>query len=233
MRVRVVLVGVEGSVNLGLVARTCVNFGVDELYLVSPIASIDEAFLYAARAREYLARARIVDSIDEAIAGSDLVVATTGKGYSRGDYVRQAIDLRSFVNLLKELGLGLVTVLFGRESTGLTRGELLKADYLVTIPANPDYPILNLSQAVAIVLYELWLLKSSGLSSNVAPRAPRSEIESISMLYSELVDRVISDPGKALRIKRVIVRILYRSMPSVYEARLLKYFVRRVLRRIG
>ncbi len=233
MRVRVVLVGVEGPVNLGLVARTCVNFGVDELYLVSPIASIDEAFLYAARAREYLARARIVDSIDEAIAGSDLVVATTGKGYSRGDYVRQAIDLRSFVNLLKELGLGLVTVLFGRESTGLTRGELLKADYLVTIPANPDYPILNLSQAVAIVLYELWLLKSSGLSSNVAPRAPRSEIESISMLYSELVDRVISDPGKALRIKRVIVRILYRSMPSVYEARLLKYFVRRVLRRIG
>ncbi len=233
MRVRVVLVGVEGPVNLGLVARTCVNFGVEELYLVSPVASIDEAFLYAARARDYLARARIVDSIDEAIAGSDLVVATTGKGYSRGDYVRQAIDLRSFTSLLRDLGPVFVTVLFGRESTGLTRDELLKADYLVTIPANPEYPILNLSQAVAIVLYELWLLRTSGFSSNVAPRAPRSELEDIVSLYSLLIDRVVSDAGKALRIKKVFERIVYRSMPSVYEARLLKYFVRRVLRRIG
>ncbi|MEM4224812.1 MAG: TrmH family RNA methyltransferase, partial [Desulfurococcaceae archaeon] len=46
MNVRVVLVGVEGAVNLGVIARTCVNFGVKELYLVNPVASIEEALRY-------------------------------------------------------------------------------------------------------------------------------------------------------------------------------------------
>ncbi len=96
MKIRVVLVGVEGPVNLGFIARTCVNFGVDELFLVNPRADLEEALIYSAKAKDFLRRAVIVDDLGKAIEDVDLSVATTAKGYSRGDALRQSIDLVSF-----------------------------------------------------------------------------------------------------------------------------------------
>lgn len=232
MRVRVVVVGVEGAVNLGFIARTCLNFGVERLVLVEPVASIEEALNYSAKARDYLLSADIVGSIREAVNGCDLVVATTGKGYSVGDYLRQAISLRDFIELLRERSVGEIAVLFGRESTGLTRRELEEADFLVTIPANPEYPILNLSQAVAIVLYELWLYRSSCVE-NIPPRADKSLLEEDIVLVKEIVSRLGLSSEKVYRINRVLERLLYRSMPSRYEARVLRYVLRRVLRRMS
>ncbi len=232
MKIRVVLVGVEGSVNLGFVARTCMNFSVEELVLVNPRASIDEALQYTAKASSYLHSSRVVDSIDEAVEGCDLVVATTGKGYSVGDYLRQAISLKEFIDLIRSRRVDKLAILFGRESTGLTRNELLKTDFLITIPANPEYPILNLSHAVAIVLYELWVFRSTRVS-NIPPRASADILDDIGGLVEEVVSRIGVSSEKAYRINRVLKRLIHRSMPSQYEARLLRYVLRRVLRRIG
>jgi rRNA methylase len=79
--VRVVLVGVEGAVNLGVIARTCVNFGVKELYLVNPVASLEEALRYSARGRELLSNAVIVNNLEKALEGVDVSAATSAIGF--------------------------------------------------------------------------------------------------------------------------------------------------------
>ncbi len=232
MLIRVILVGIEGSVNLGFIARTCVNFAVDELYLVNPSADLNEALNYAAKARDYLRNARIVSSIDEAISDVDIVAATTAKGYSVGDVLRQAISLRDFIEIIKEKRIDKLAILFGRESTGLTREELGKADFLVTIPANPDYPVLNVSQAVAIVLWELWNIREIQ-PHNVPPRAGREEIDTVIELIKSITMKIFSDQQKIDRLVEVWRKIIWRSMMSSYEARLVTYWLRRLYNRIS
>ncbi|MEM1639750.1 MAG: TrmH family RNA methyltransferase [Desulfurococcaceae archaeon] len=227
---RVVLVGVEGPVNLGVIARTCVNFGVKELYLVNPVASLEEAVRYSARGRELLLNAVIVDNLDKALKDVDVSVATSAIGFSDGDTIRQAISIEDFVEkvVVKARKLALV---FGRESTGLTREELMKTDFLVTIPANPDYPVLNLSQSVAIFLWEIW--KRTGLKpSNIPSRATRGDIEKILSILDTITSQIVSSEDKIKRCNIVLRRIIYRSLPSVYEAKVLLYWARRVERKI-
>jgi len=232
LRIRVVLVGVEGPVNLGFIARTCVNFGVDELFLVNPKADLEEALIYSAKAKDFLRKAMIVDDLGKAIHDVDLSVATTAKGYSRGDALRQSIDLVSFTEILREQPVDRLALVFGRESTGLTREELKRADYLVTIPANPEYPVLNLSQSVAVFLWELWKIRGMQ-ASNVPPQASREELELLQRIINDITARVIGDEEKRHRVYMVVTRLLMRARPTRYDARMLTYWFRRILNKIS
>lgn len=231
VEVRVVLVGIEGAVNLGVIARTCVNFNVKELYLVKPVASIDEAIKYSAGGRDLLLNSRVVERLEDAISNVDLSVATSAIGYSEGDMLRQAISIEDFVDKVLPRA-GKIALVFGRESTGLTREELLKMDFLVSIPANPEYPVLNISQAVAIFLWEIW--KRSGVKPlNIPPRASREELDRLLGVLQEITSKVVSADDKANRCSITWRRILYRSQPSVNEAKVLVYWARRVNRKIN
>ncbi len=231
MHVRVVLVEIEGPVNLGFIARTCMNFEVDELFLVSPKADLNEARRFAARAGEVIDKAVIVDTIKEAINGVDLVAATTAKGYGRSDVLRQAISIRKFIDILRSRGNVRLALLFGRESTGLTRRELGMADFLVTIPASPRYPVLNISHAVAIFLWELWILR--GLhAENVPPPPDRRVIEEILSLIRETSKTVMGGGDKAERVFEVWRKVIWRAGMTQYESRLIKYWLQKVNQRL-
>jgi tRNA/rRNA methyltransferase len=232
LRIRFVLVGIEGSINLGMIARTCKNFLIDELYIVDPKADLGEAYIYAAKAKDYLSSARIVHSLDEAVEGSQLVVATSAKGYGVGDVLRQAISITGFIELVKDFN-GLLTIMFGRESTGLTREELSRADYLVSIPANPEYPVLNISQAAAVIAWELWKIRGLGASArNVPRRASREKIDELLGILNTISERIFSTRDKIERVMRIWRNVINRAYPSEYEIRLLTYWSRRVLSKI-
>ena len=47
-------------------------------------------------------------------------------------------------------------LVFGRENHGLDRTELALCDLTVQVPTSPEHPVLNLSHAVGILLYELF-----------------------------------------------------------------------------
>lgn len=227
--VRVVLVGIEGPVNLGLIARTCVNFNVREIYLVNPVVNIEDALKYAARGRDLLLESIIVNDLEEALRGVDVSVATSAIGYSESDVLRQAISIDEFVDVVLPR-VDRLALIFGRESTGLTRSELEKADFLVTIPANPEYPVLNISQAVAIFLWEIW--RKRGLKPvNLPPRASREELGKVISSLRELLVQTIPDREKRDRCLLVVRRLIYRSRPSVYEAKVLYYLTRKILRK--
>ncbi|MCC6034197.1 MAG: RNA methyltransferase [Desulfurococcaceae archaeon] len=230
MRIRVVLVGIEGAVNLGLIARTCVNFDVDELYLVSPVASIDEALKYAAGGRDLLLRSIVTSSLEEALKGVHISVATSAIGYSECDVVRQAIAIEDFAEKIYPRAEK-IAVVFGRESTGLTREEILKTDFLVTIPASLKYPVLNVSQAVAIFLWELWK-REKKVAANIPPRASREDVTKLLSILERIIGLTVSSEDKKRRCNLVLKRTLMRSLPSQYELKVLLYLARRLIRKL-
>ncbi|MEM4717992.1 MAG: TrmH family RNA methyltransferase [Desulfurococcaceae archaeon] len=225
------MVGIEGAVNLGIIARTCVNFNVKELYLVNPSISIEEALRYSARGRDLLLNSVVTSSLEDALRDVDLSIATSAIGFSEGDIVRQAISIDHLVERIIPR-TGRIALIFGRESTGLTREELLRADFLATIPANPEYPVLNISQAVAIFLWEIWK-RSRVKPGNIPPRASREDIEKITRVIGDITRVVVSSGDKVRRCELALRRVLYRSALSMNEARVILYWARRVARKLG
>ena len=150
-RLRLVLVGIEGAINLGMIARLADNFAVDELYLVKPTASIDEAFEYAARSAGRLRDAVIVESLGDALRGVSLSICTSALA-SKEDMLRMPVSPGEAA-LIASRTPGVVALVMGRESVGLTREEISMCTLLSTIEANPQYPVLNLANATAIMLY--------------------------------------------------------------------------------
>lgn len=153
--IRFVLVEPLYEGNVGFAARAIRNFGFSRLVLVDPCPLGDDALARAAHASDVLKAARVC-SLEEVFSESDITVATTGEvGKTICHPMRMPYcspkELREMVGDVA----GTVSILFGRENWGLNNEEMRRCDIVCTIPASPDYPILNLSHAVAIIAYEL------------------------------------------------------------------------------
>lgn len=150
-RLRVILMSPRYKGNIGFVARAMANFGVRELVLVGPRADRDspEARERAVRARDVLDRAMVVGTLDEALEDVDLAIGATARARpSKATLTPGELGQRIVASLV----YGLVV---GPEETGLSDSELSRMDLIVRIPCHPDYPAMNLSHAVAVLLYEM------------------------------------------------------------------------------
>ncbi len=152
--IRVVLVETSHPGNLGGVARAMKVMGLARLYLVNPRCEIDaEARARASGAVDVLDRAVVCDTLDAALHGAILTAATTSR---RRDLPHPAYTPRQAApELLARARIGPVALVFGSETYGLSNTQLAKCQWLINIPANPDYRSLNLAAAVQVLAYEL------------------------------------------------------------------------------
>lgn len=227
-RTRLILVGVEGEVNLGYVARLAENFDVEELVLVEPRASVEAALRFAAKAKARLEGVRVAGSLREALEGSSLSACTSAIA-REDDVVRVPVDPGELARLALAAG-GTVSVVFGRESVGLTRSELAECDVLVNIPSSSRYPALNLSNAVAIVLYELYKARRFG---GAPPRrlAGRPRID-LALRYASKLASAAGDPVRAGEAVEALRRILYRAVATEVEVDRLAFLLSRASRKV-
>lgn len=149
----VILVEPQLAENIGMTARAMANFGLSELRLVKPKngwpkKGVREA---ASGATHVLDRATIFASVEEAVADLHYVLATTAR--ERGQMKRVFSPQDAMAELTGREGQR-CGVMFGRERVGLTNDEVSLADAIVTFPVSPDFPSLNLAQAVLLVGYE-------------------------------------------------------------------------------
>ncbi|CAI8287788.1 MAG: tRNA (cytidine/uridine-2'-O-)-methyltransferase TrmJ [Porticoccaceae bacterium UBA1117] len=153
-KIRMVLVNTTHPGNIGGAARAIKNMGLTELYLVQPREyPAPRAVWRAAGARDILANAKIVESLDEAIEGCGLVVGTSAR---ERRIPWPLINPRECgEKIWSEAASHDVALLFGREDRGLTNSELQKCNFHVHIPSNPDYSSLNLATAVQVLAYEV------------------------------------------------------------------------------
>lgn len=153
-KIRMVLVNTTHPGNIGGAARAIKNMGLTELYLVQPREyPAPRAIWRAAGARDILTNVKVVESLDEAIAGCGLVVGTSAR---ERRIPWPLINPRECgEKIWGEAARHNVALLFGREDRGLTNAELQKCHYHVHIPSNPDYSSLNLATAVQVLAYEV------------------------------------------------------------------------------
>ena len=180
--IRIVLVHTAHPGNIGAAARALKNMGLSELYLVAPQKyPSDEATWRAANAVDVLERAVVVDSFDEAIAGCGLVIGSSARERAIPWPLLDA--RRACARAHEEAAAHKVAIVFGREDRGLTNEELQKCQLHVNIPSNPEYSALNVSMAVQVIAYELWMAQSGGELSGDAmadwdmPYADAADVE--------------------------------------------------------
>ena len=146
----------QSAGNIGAAARALKNMGFDDLRLVGRGPLNDrEAVKMAVHADDLLANATVYPDLAAALADCSLAVGTTSR---RGGYRSRATPLRPAAAELDALaGANKIAIVFGREDRGLTNRELKLCHRLITIPTAPEYPSLNLAQAVMVVAYELMM----------------------------------------------------------------------------
>src|SRR3984885_14631538 len=117
--IRIVLVEPSHPGNIGAVARAMKNMALEELVLVRPkLFPHSEAIARASGADDVLARARVVDTLADALAGCGFVAATTSRDRDQNFRI---VDARAAAaRLVAEAAHAPAAVLFGAERTGLT-----------------------------------------------------------------------------------------------------------------
>jgi TrmH family RNA methyltransferase len=167
-RIRIVLVETSEPGNIGAVARAMKNMCLEELVLVKPVQFPHaKATARASGADDLLSRARVCDSLDEALAGCTLVMGASAR---LRRLAWPQVDARQGAGkALQQAAHSEVAIVFGREHSGLTNEELERCHYLVHIPSNEQYNSLNIAAAVQVIAYELFM----GVQAQSAP-APAS-----------------------------------------------------------
>ncbi len=163
----VLMIGPKTFGNVGFVARCMKNFGAEQLIILAPrYESNDDVHGFAMHGREIIDEATVVDCDEGDMAAKfegisrkyELVAGSTAKLPNRTKLYRVPVEPRAAASRLASTKALLV---LGREDTGLTDSELKSCDLVVSIPANPQYPTMNVSHAAAIILYEFWLVRPS------------------------------------------------------------------------
>ncbi len=229
----IVLVRPQEEGNVGATARAMANMGLDELVLVEPAPRFGAvARAFAVGAGFILDAARRAQSLDEALAPYQRVVATTA---ARARHLpAPALHPGDLAALLGDDPPGTsAAVVFGPESSGLDNEELARASHVVSIPCSPRQPTLNLAQAVLIVAYELArarLRKSSEATTKASPLASQEEIEGLFAQAEEIL-RVIgfARDDTFAGVRRDLHRLLSRSRPTTRDVTLLRGICRRAL----
>jgi tRNA/rRNA methyltransferase len=214
-----VLVRPQMGENIGAAARGMWNFGLDRMHVVAPRDGWpnSRAVAMASGAGRLLDDARLFDTTPEAVAEATWVLATTARDrdltkplYTPEEAMREARD--------RIASGGRVAVLFGPERAGLENDDIARANAIVSVPVNPDFPSLNLAQCVLLLAYE-W-------RRTTAPAAPvrtawagtepatALEIEKLSQHYEDQLDHAgfFHPPAKAPAMKMTL-RNLWSRMP--------------------
>lgn len=179
--IRIVLVEPAGPLNVGAIARVMKNMGLSQLVLVNPHCDplSAEARQMAVHAVDLLEAAQQLPTLPEALRGCQRTIATTARTRS---LETQLEDPRTALPWLLETALQpeideprsphsspqQSALIFGPEDRGLSNEELKYAQRFIRIPSSPEYPSLNLAQAVAVCCYELYYLTQQSRDRQIA-----------------------------------------------------------------
>ncbi|WP_263078802.1 tRNA (cytosine(32)/uridine(32)-2'-O)-methyltransferase TrmJ [Endozoicomonas sp. Mp262] len=227
--IRVILINTFHPGNIGSTARAMKTMGLSDLCLVKPQRfPAPEAESMAAGAQDVLAGARVVNSLDEAIADCSLVIGTSAR--SRNMSIPMLEPTGCGEKLVSEAQQSKVALIFGQETMGMTNEELLKCHYHVAIPANPEYPVLNVSAAVQILCYEIFQASqqvSYAMEKDQQPEEqPYPQVQQLERFYEHL-ETTLDDIGFIIRQHPGLVmprlrRLFNRARPEAKELQMLR-----------
>ena len=201
MKITVMLVEPEYEKNIGYVCRVISNFGHKYLVIVNPKCKIGkDAVKYSKHGVKILKKAKIVKSFKKEIKDYDFIIGSTAVKTRNRDTIRDILPLRSFVKGLDYYKGKKVLLVVGREGIGLNKKEISECDVMISIESSESYPTLNISHALAIMLYEI---SKKRLISKEIP-VEKGEKEALFRLFKKMAKKG-KNPELALTCFRRIV----------------------------
>lgn len=229
-RIRIVLVAPSHPGNIGAAARAMGAMGIGRLLLVNPKRFPDpEASALASGAVAVLDAARVVGTLEDALAGCVLTVGLSARPRA---FAGRVLPVRAAAGeALAHAAHGDVALVFGTEMSGLSNDELAQCAIVATIPAHPGYPSLNLAAAVQVAAYEL---RTAAVGGDVwrAPRFAPATADEIAALYAHaertLVAMRILDPRMPKRLLPRLQRLFSRAALEKEEVNILRGILARI-----
>jgi tRNA/rRNA methyltransferase len=184
----IILVEPQLGENIGAAARVMANFGLSRLRLVKPRDGWPDiqAVRAASGADAVLDGAQLFDTLANAVADCNFVLATTARAH---DQAKPVFGPEAAVReMAPRIAAGdNVAVVFGRERWGLENDEVGLADAVVTYPVNPAFASLNLAQAVLVIAYEHFKLAGGGALPFAMPvRSPPAGKQQLFAFFADL-----------------------------------------------
>jgi tRNA/rRNA methyltransferase len=226
-RIRIVLSHTTHPGNIGAAARAMKTMGLSRLFLVRPERfPHPDADAFATGATDLLESAIRCDSLDEALAGTVLAIASTAR---HRDLAHEVVECREACRrLVAEAAGGEVALVFGTERSGLTTDEIGRCHSIAIIPTNWEYSSLNLAQAVQVFAYELRMTSvgTQTYAQHVSEMATHDEVE---RFYRQLEDAFYAtgflDPQEPKRLMQRMRRLFARSRIEKKEINILRGFL--------
>ena len=214
----VILVEPAGPINVGSVARLCENFKVHELRLVSPKCDYlaNESIKMAVKGVKILEKSKVYENLNSALSDCTRIVATCGRKEHGEIPLNSNKDALSWARRSERKET--IALVFGREDRGLSNEELLKANKVISLNTSKDYPSLNLSHAVAIVLHQFNQLNDTELLiSNPKTSCPANLIK---------LEDFINDAGSLLLDIGFLMKHTYKAKMTKIKKLLLRSEIR-------
>ncbi|MFZ6816638.1 RNA methyltransferase [Undibacterium sp. Rencai35W] len=239
-RLRFVLVETSHPGNIGAVARAMKTMGFSELVLVNPrfpdALSNPDAIAFASGALDVLESARIVDSIDVALDGCQLVAAVSARlrEYSPPLSTPRELALRA-AQTGGSSSNAPIALVFGNERFGLPNDIVVNCNTLINIPANPNYSSLNLAQAVQLLAYECRLaaLGDKLPISDIGFQGEAASANDIDGMYAHLEQALIAidflDPASPKKLMPRLKRMFSRAQLETEEVNILRGIAKKIL----
>lgn len=201
--------------NVGAVARSMANFEFTNLILVNPCKLDDECYMRAVHASKILDDAKVFQSFEEATNNIDYLVATSSiESQNDKRHLRNAVVLEYFSDKVFELD-GKIGLVFGREDYGLYNEEIAACDLILRIPTSESYLSMNLSHAVSLVLYSLFVKKD--FIPKETKKIGKIEKEKLFESFSKLLNEIDYPEYKKEKTEVMFKRMMGRAMPSKWE----------------
>jgi tRNA/rRNA methyltransferase len=187
--VSIVLVDTKTPANIGAAARCMMNMGLSRLILVDPPKDKDhDARKLAAGADEIIEKASVFPALAEALAGHGLVIGTSRHAGKQRKNIRTPREVAEQV--IPILSKNRVAIIFGNEVNGLENSDLALCQEIVAIPSSDAFPSLNLSHAVMVIAYELFLASGAYAGQAAGQLAPLEETEGFFLQLQETLQTI-------------------------------------------
>jgi len=220
--ISIVLVDTKTPANIGATARCMMNMGLSRLILVQPPEdALREAFKLAAGADVILDNVEVFSSLKEAVANYGFVIGTSRQmGRLRKNIRTPREAAQTIIPLLPR---NKVAVVFGNEVNGLEREDLSLCNELISIPSSDAFPSLNLSHAVMIIAYELFLASRKRILPDAKELAPSKTVEDFYQhLQKTLLDIEFLGQNEAERMMFTLRQLFGRSRMSQRDVSILR-----------
>ncbi|WP_418280203.1 RNA methyltransferase [Halorubrum sp. DTA98] len=217
----VVVVEPETPGNVGTIARAMKNFGLSDLKLVDPpeLREDGEAYGFAGHAREDVLPNADEVTFEEIVenyhtVGTTAITGEDDRSHERFPFKTPA-ELRESLKTVSAP----TAIVFGREGRGLNNDELRRIDEVCSIPADDDYPVLNLGQAATVLLYELRELTvdETQLPDTEVTRAAEPDVERFHDYFGEFLTATGQQPHRCEKNELQMRRLLGRAHPTERE----------------